>query len=172
MVFLDFVASGSANQIGMNVIARPVTRERIASLPRKEQKAWLEYLDRSERQKVIDKRRLADEQKAANNTNPKHAPLGFGGRGMRADHPAEWWSSDEAIKAARNLVSWQVADGGWSKNIDMVSQARAPAICTTPTTKIDFRIRLTLTSRSMRVGITLQRSITIRHGCRSVFWRA
>ena len=110
----------------MNVIAKPVTRERIASLPRKEQKAWLEYLNRSEKQKVIDKRTLADEQKAAANLNPKHAPLGFGGRAMRADHAAAWWSSDEALKDARNIVSWQVADGGWSKNIDMVSQARAP----------------------------------------------
>jgi PelA/Pel-15E family pectate lyase len=119
-------ATSSAKVIGMNVIAKPADRERIAALSRKQQKAWLEYLERSEKQKAIDKQTLADEQKAAGNTNPKHAGLGFGGRGLRADHPAEWWSSDEALKDAHNIITWQVADGGWSKNIDMVSKPRAP----------------------------------------------
>ena len=32
----------------------------------------------------------------------------------------------EALKAAQNIVTFQVADGGWSKNIDMVSKPRAP----------------------------------------------
>ncbi|MFZ0337144.1 MAG: pectate lyase, partial [Terracidiphilus sp.] len=27
---------------------------------------------------------------------------------------------------ARNIITWQVADGGWSKNIDMVTKPRAP----------------------------------------------
>ncbi len=125
-VFCGFAATGSANEIGVNVIAKSLTRERIAALPKKQQKAWLEYLARSERQKAIDKQTLADEQKVAGNTNPKHAALGFGAMAMRADHPAEWWTSDEALKAARNIVTYQVADGGWSKNIDMVSNPRAP----------------------------------------------
>jgi hypothetical protein len=123
---LGLVATASAKVIGMNVIAKPVNRERIATLPKKEQKAWLEYLERSEKQKAIDKQTLVDEQKAAGNTNPEHA---MGGRGMfalRGDHPAEWWTSDEALKVAHNIITWQVADGGWSKNIDMVSKPRAP----------------------------------------------
>jgi PelA/Pel-15E family pectate lyase len=123
---LGLPVTSSAKVIGMNVIAKPVTRERIAALPKKQQKAWLEYLERSEKQKAIDKQTLADEQKTAGNTNPKHAGLGFGGRGLRADHPAEWWSSDEALKDAHNIITWQVADGGWSKNIDMVTKPRAP----------------------------------------------
>ena len=90
----------------MNVIAKPVNRERIATLPKKQQKAWLEYLERSEKQKAIDKQTLADEQRAAGNTSPKHAGVGFGGRGLRGDHPAEWWASDEALKDARNIVTW------------------------------------------------------------------
>jgi PelA/Pel-15E family pectate lyase len=126
LVALGLPAVSSAKVVGMNVIAKPVTRERIATLPKKQQKAWLEYLERSEKQKAIDKQTLADEQKAAGNTSPKHA---MGGRGMfalRGDHPAEWWTSDEALKDARNIITWQVADGGWSKNIDMVSKPRAP----------------------------------------------
>jgi PelA/Pel-15E family pectate lyase len=123
---LGLPATSSAKVIGMNVIAKPLTRERIATLPKKQQKAWLEYLERSEKQKAIDKQTLADEQKTAGNTSPKHAGLGFGGRGLRADHPAEWWTSDEALKDAHNIITWQVANGGWSKNIDMVSKPRAP----------------------------------------------
>lgn len=123
---LGLCATASAKTIGTNVIAKPVTRERIAILPKKQQKAWLEYLERSEKQKAIDKQTLADEQKAAGNTAPKRAPMGFGALAMRASHPAEWFISDDALKAARNIVSYQVADGGWSKNIDMVSKPRAP----------------------------------------------
>jgi PelA/Pel-15E family pectate lyase len=122
---LSLPACSSANVVGMNVIAKPVTRERIATLPKKQQKAWLEYLERSEKQKAIDKQTLIDEQKAAGNTSPKHATAGFGGRGLRGDHAPEWWTSDEALTDAHNVITWQVADGGWSKNIDMVSKPRA-----------------------------------------------
>jgi PelA/Pel-15E family pectate lyase len=124
---LGLPAPSAAKVVGMNVIAKPLTRERIAALPKKQQKAWLEYLDRSEKQKAVDKQTLADEQKASGNTNPKHAGLGgFGGRAMRSDHPADWWSSDEALKDAHNIITWQLADGGWSKNIDMISKPREP----------------------------------------------
>jgi PelA/Pel-15E family pectate lyase len=130
LLFLAVALGSSSNclasVIGTNVIAKPVTRERIATLPKKERKAWLAYLDRSEKQKAIDKQTLADEQKAAGNTNPKHATGGRGMFALRGDHPAEWWTSDEALNAARNIVTYQIADGGWSKNIDMVSKPRAP----------------------------------------------
>jgi PelA/Pel-15E family pectate lyase len=128
LLFISFGLPPLAHSsvVGMNVIAKPVTRERIAVLPRKQQKAWLEYLDRSEKQKAIDKQRLADEQKAAGNTNPKHASGGRGMFALRGDHPAEWFAGDDALKAARNMLTWQLPDGGWSKNIDMVSKPRAP----------------------------------------------
>ncbi|MGO8758719.1 MAG: pectate lyase [Terracidiphilus sp.] len=123
---LGFSAPASAKVVGTNEIARPLTRERIATLPRSSRKAWLDYLDRSEKQKTIDKQTLAAEQKAAGNTNPKHATGGRGMFALRIDHPAEWWASDDALRIARNMVTWQVADGGWSKNIDMVSRPRTP----------------------------------------------
>jgi PelA/Pel-15E family pectate lyase len=126
LVALGFSSLTRASVIGMNVIAKPVTRERIATLPKKQQKAWLEYLDRSEKQKALDKQTLADEQKAAGNTSPKHASGGRGMFALRGDHPAEWFAGDDALKAARNILTYQLADGGWSKNIDMVSKPRAP----------------------------------------------
>ncbi len=116
----------SASVIGTNVIAQPVTRERIATLPKKEQKAWLAYLSRSEKQKALDKQILQNEQKAAGNANPKHAPMGRGAYALRLEHPADWYSSDDALRIAHNVITYQVADGGWSKNIDMVSGPRAP----------------------------------------------
>ena len=119
-------ATLAAKVIGMNVIAQPVSRARIAALPKKEQKAWLAYLDRSEKQKAIDKQTLLDEQKANGVTDPKHAPLGFGGRGLRLTQPAGWYTSADALRIAHNVVTYQVPDGGWSKNIDMTAGPRAP----------------------------------------------
>jgi PelA/Pel-15E family pectate lyase len=126
IVLLLETPAAPASVIGMNVIAKPVTRERIAALPRREQKAWLAYLDRSEKQKQTDKQTLKSEQTAAGNANPKHAPMGRGAYSLRMEHPADWWTSAEALQAAHNVISYQVPDGGWSKNIDMVSQPRAP----------------------------------------------
>jgi PelA/Pel-15E family pectate lyase len=126
IVLLLETQAATANVIGMNVIAKPVTRERIATLPKNEQKVWLAYLDRSEKQKETDKQTLKSEQTAAGNTNPKHAPMGRGAYALRMDHPAEWYTSTEALQAAHNVIGYQVPDGGWSKNIDMVSQPRAP----------------------------------------------
>jgi PelA/Pel-15E family pectate lyase len=126
LVLLLETQAAYASVIGMNVIAKPVTRERIATLPKKEQKAWLTYLDRSEKQKQTDKQTLKSEQTVAGNANPKHAPMGRGAYSLRMEHPPEWWTSADALQAAHNVISYQVPDGGWSKNIDMVSQPRAP----------------------------------------------
>lgn len=116
----------SAKVIGMNAIAKSVTRERIvATLPKKEQKAWLAYLARSEKQQAVDKQTLRDEAKAAGATERKYAPHGFG-FGMRGQKPADWYASADALRIARNMVSYQIPDGGWSKNIDMVSGPRTP----------------------------------------------
>ncbi|MGH9598334.1 MAG: pectate lyase [Terracidiphilus sp.] len=119
-------ATASAKVIGMNVIAKPVTRERIATLPKKQQRAWLAYLDRSEKQKAIDKQTLEDEQKANGVTDPKYAPMGRGEYALRFARPASWYASADAVRIAHNVVTYQIPDGGWSKNIDMTAGPRAP----------------------------------------------
>lgn len=119
-------SAATAKVIGVNVIAKSVTRERVvATLPKKQQKVWLAYLRRSEKQQAVDKQTLMDEGRAAGVKEPKYAPhgFGFGGRGR---HPEAWYASTEALQIARNMVSYQIPDGGWSKNIDMMSGARAP----------------------------------------------
>jgi len=55
MGFLGLFSIASASVIGTNIIAKPVTRERIATLPKNERKEWMAYLDRSDRQKAMDK---------------------------------------------------------------------------------------------------------------------
>jgi PelA/Pel-15E family pectate lyase len=116
----------SANVIGANVIANPLTRQRVEALPKKQRKAWLGYLERSEKQKALDKQTLRDEQKTAGNTAPKHAPAGRGAYALRMEHPADWYAGADALKAAHNILTYQVPDGGWSKNIDMIGGPRAP----------------------------------------------
>lgn len=94
-------------------------------MPKKQQKAWLAYLERSEKQQAIDKQTLKDEAKAAGVADPKYAPHGFAfGRWVQL--PPEWFASAEALRIAHNMVSYQVPDGGWSKNIEMASGPRAP----------------------------------------------
>lgn len=123
---LFFPAGASAKVIGMNAIAKSVTRERIlATLPKEQQKAWIAYLERSKKQQAIDRQTLKDEARATGVAEPKYAPHGFG-MGMRGQHRDDWYASAEALRIAHNMVTYQVPDGGWSKNIDMMSGPRAP----------------------------------------------
>lgn len=123
---VSFPSAASAKVIGTNVIAQSVTQVRVlATVPRKEQKAWLAYLQKSEKQQANDKLALKNEENAAGIADPKYAPHGFG-RAMRIPHPESWYISPQALQIAHNVVSYQVPDGGWSKNIDMVSVPRVP----------------------------------------------
>jgi PelA/Pel-15E family pectate lyase len=119
-------AAASAKVIGKNVIAKSVTRERVLTLvPKDQRKAWLAYLHKSEIQQARDKQALKADEEAAGVTDPKYAPHGFGSA-LRVEHPESWYTSPEALQIAHNVVTYQVPDGGWSKNIDMVSGPRAP----------------------------------------------
>jgi PelA/Pel-15E family pectate lyase len=118
--------SAAATVIGTNVIAQPVTQERIATLPRSQRKAWREYLAASEKQKEIDKATLQAEIKANNVTESKPAPQGFNARTLPLDKTDDWYTSADAVRIASNVVSYQLADGGWSKNINMAIHPRAP----------------------------------------------
>lgn len=126
MAALFFSTQAAAKVIGMNVIAKSVTRERIAAaVPKKAQKAWLAYLQRSEEQQAADRQALKDEENSAGVTEPQYAPAGFG-LALRRPHPEAWYTSAEALQIAHNMLTYQIPDGGWSKNIDMVTGPRAP----------------------------------------------
>jgi PelA/Pel-15E family pectate lyase len=122
--------AAAASVIGTNVIAQPLTRERIATLPKKQQKAWREYLQRSDNQKAIDKATLQAEMKAAKITadESKPAPAHANAYGLylTPDRTDAWYASADAVRIATNVVSYQLTDGGWSKNIDMTVGPRKP----------------------------------------------
>jgi PelA/Pel-15E family pectate lyase len=121
-------ANATATVIGTNVIAQPVTLERISKLPSGQRKAWRKYLAQSEKQKQVDKATLQAEMKAANVTGPKQAPDGRNASGLYLTpaRTADWYTSADAVGIATNVVSYQIADGGWSKNIDMTIHPRQP----------------------------------------------
>jgi len=118
--------SAAATVIGTNIIAQPVTLQRIATLPRSQRKAWRGYLAASEKQKEIDKATLQAEMKANNVTESKPAPQGFNARTLPLDKTDDWYISADAVRVATNTISYQLADGGWSKNINMAIRPRAP----------------------------------------------
>lgn len=119
------VKSGNAAIIGTNVPARPLTRERIASLPPEQQPAWLEYLTRSEAQKRADQAGLLAELKQLGHQNPTVPPAGHSASDLKLDLPAAWYGSAEARQIADNVVTYQTPGGGWSKNLNMSKQPRA-----------------------------------------------
>lgn len=120
--------AGSANlqaaTVGHNTPARSLTRERIAQLPKAEQKAWLEYLERSEHLRAADKAAFAAEVKAAGVTTPTEPAHGFAARSLPLERDAAWYASDEARRFADNLITYQTPAGGWGKNMDMSHEPR------------------------------------------------
>jgi PelA/Pel-15E family pectate lyase len=120
--------NAAATVIGTNIVAQPVTPERVATLPSAQQKAWRKYLALSEKQKAMDKAALQQEMRAANVTDWKPAPARPNAFGLylSPNRSADWYAGADAVRIATNVVSYQIADGGWSKNIDMTIGPRPP----------------------------------------------
>jgi PelA/Pel-15E family pectate lyase len=115
-----------AATIGANTPARSLTRERIAQLPKSEQKAWRAYLERSEQLRAADKAAFAAEVKAAGVTTPTEPAHGWDARCLPLEREAAWYASDEARRFADNLITYQTPAGGWGKNMDMAHEPRKP----------------------------------------------
>ena len=119
-------ASAFAAVIGTSTPAPPLTTERIAALPRAQQAAWKEYLDRSMRQMAADRAALAAEMKRAGLARPLVPPSGFSARSLPLNRPAEWYGSADARRVADIVISFQTPAGGWSKNLNLSDHARRP----------------------------------------------
>jgi PelA/Pel-15E family pectate lyase len=103
--------------IGQNTPAEDISAARIAKLPADQQKAWLDYLTRSETQKKADKAALAAERVGLS-TIPD-VPHGHGhDASMPLNKSADWYAGTEARHIADNIVSFQTPAGGWGKNAD------------------------------------------------------
>ena len=116
--------AAAASTIGTNPPAESLTRDRIALLPLKERSAWLEYLDRSQRQRQADKDAFQAELKSAGIEKPIEPPHGYSARSVPLDRGASWYSSAEARHIADVIVSFQTPAGGWGKNLDMSKERR------------------------------------------------
>jgi hypothetical protein len=116
----------AAKVIGTNIIAQPVTLERIATLPANQRKAWRDYLARSAAQQARDKAAFQAEMKSAGVTTPQPAPAGRNAIDLPMNNPPEYYATADAVRIAANIVSYQLPDGGWSKNIAMTAHPRAP----------------------------------------------
>ena len=116
----------SAAVIGTNPPAPPLTRQRIATLPAAQQAVWTEYLKRSERQRQADQSFLRVEMRNHGIKIPVAPPSGNSARSIPLNYPQPWYGSNEAIRLAGIIVSFQTPAGGWSKNLNLAKQARAP----------------------------------------------
>jgi hypothetical protein len=116
----------AATAIATNTPAESLTRARISELPPAQRSAWLNYLERSERQRLADKDAFQAELKCSGITAPTEPPHGFAAHGIVLDRDASWYASVEARRVADNIVSFQTPVGGWGKNMDMSKEARRP----------------------------------------------
>lgn len=131
-VLIAWAAASTASTIGTNPPVEPLTRERVALLPAKERSAWLDYLERSKRQRQADKDSLQAELKRAGMEKPTEPPHGFSARSIPLDREAAWYASVEARHIADVIVSFQTPAGGWGKNMDMSKDVRTPGEAFTP----------------------------------------
>lgn len=116
-----------AATIGHMEPAQPLTEARIRStLSTAQQQPWLDYLKRSQQQKLADKAALAAEVKAAGRTESIHTKAGHGAGSMPLDRDPGFYGSAEAHTIAENILSYQIPSGGWSKNIDLGHHHRQP----------------------------------------------
>jgi PelA/Pel-15E family pectate lyase len=125
-LILGFAAQTFAAIIGTNVPASPLTAERVAALPAKQQTVWKVYLDRSARQMKADRNFLQTEMRAHKIETPLVPPAGHSANSLALDKPDDWYGTAEARRIADIVVSFQTPAGGWSKNLDMTKHIRAP----------------------------------------------
>jgi len=125
--FITLFSIASPGEIvGTNTPAEGLSAERISRLPKAEQRAWRKYLKRSQAQRRGDQDFFRREMKQHGLRQSTLPPEQRGVRGISLDRPKEWYGSAEALRLADNIVSFQTPAGGWTKNIDMTTHARAP----------------------------------------------
>jgi PelA/Pel-15E family pectate lyase len=115
-------AASFAGVIGHMSPPEELTTGRIATLPDTEQRAWLAYYAHSRALAAADQAALAAER--ATGPAVADAPEHHGVGGMPLERAPAWYGSDEARRAADNIVSFQTPAGGWGKNIDRAGPLR------------------------------------------------
>ncbi len=113
--------------IGTSVPAESLTAARVTStLPSDQQKPWLDYLKRSAQQLSFDQDELWIERSHLKGDPPPLPKEGNAARTIPLDRDPAFYATPEAIHIANTILSFQLPNGGWSKNLDMSAPARLP----------------------------------------------
>jgi len=101
-----------------------LAEERVKKLAR-DSKAWLDYIAQSRAQRAVDSAMIARELSSLGRAEMTRAPYARTFEITSAMTPA-WFASDSARAIARNLLSFQTRNGGWSKHVDYAAGPRQP----------------------------------------------
>jgi PelA/Pel-15E family pectate lyase len=116
-----------ADVVGVSKPAESLTVARVnATLPANERAPWLAYLRRSGQQLSFDQDEIFIERSHLNGQVPEMPKEGFAARGMPADKDAAFYKTTDALHTAETILSFQLPNGGWSKNLDMTGPPRQP----------------------------------------------
>jgi PelA/Pel-15E family pectate lyase len=116
-----------ADVIGVSKPAESLTVARVnAALPVSERAPWLAYLKQSQQQLSFDQDELFIERSHLTGPVPEMPKEGFAARGMPADRDAAFYKTPEALHTAETILSFQIPNGGWSKNLNMAGPLRLP----------------------------------------------
>ncbi|SNT09385.1 pectate lyase, PelA/Pel-15E family [Granulicella rosea] len=122
-LLLVLTAPLHAAVIGMSKPAESITAARIAQLPAAQQPAWAVYLERSRRQEQTDRAALAAERVGLQEIPPLPQESGSA-HSIPLGRDAGFYQSAEARRIADTIVSFQIPNGGWSKNLNMAGPSR------------------------------------------------
>jgi PelA/Pel-15E family pectate lyase len=103
-----------------------LTSERIVTLPAAQQAVWKKYLRRSEQQWQADQNFLRTEMRSHGIKTPLVPLSSSSARSIPLNRPLPWYGSNEAVRIAGIIISFQTPAGGWSKNLNLAEQARVP----------------------------------------------
>jgi PelA/Pel-15E family pectate lyase len=129
LVMLAFLLAAPVSHgaiIGTNTPAQEITDASIVTLPAAQQRAWMQYLLRSQRQMQADQDFLHREMKQLNLPAAVLPPSGNSARSIPIDRDLAWYGTSNAQFLADNIVSFQTPAGGWSKNLNFTRHPRAP----------------------------------------------
>ncbi len=116
-----------ADVLGVSKPAESLTVARVnATLPEAERAPWLAYLRHSQQQLSFDQDEIFIEKSHLAGPVPELPKEQGGARGMPADRDAAYYKSPEALHTAETILSFQIPNGGWSKNLDMTGPKRLP----------------------------------------------
>ena len=105
--------------------ALSVTAERVKAVaPPDQQAAWLDYLARSDQARQADHAFVAAELKASGKPALVMPPEGRPNISIR--QPDDWYGTPTAVHSADVIVSYQMPNGGWGKNLNMSQHIRQP----------------------------------------------